>query len=373
MLRIAIALCLMTATTLAGPWTVVTSDFRQSTGTLERVDASGIALRQRSGVQELPWRDVLLLRQENVAAPAEPEPFVLHLRNGQRLAGRPAAIDADNILWRSGLGEMKLALESIHGWAKAGEDLPATTNEDLLVLANGDTLRGIVDAGEDGLAVDHGTGVATVKWDAIRSVTLAEIGDVKPASGGLIIKLANGSAMRAKELVSKGAQLLITDSSGQQLPMTFEAVAHIENRAGDTSLLAWQTPEQVSYTPYLAFSDATGPAITMQDELAIGQLVFVNVMRVRPHTILRYTAPADGELHLQYAAAQPGPLTDMTITVRMGENTVVEKTGVNAASPAEPARASVKAGEIVTIDVGYGANFDAGDEMLLLNAAFTKR
>lgn len=374
MWRILVTVMLMTAAIAsADPWTVVTSDFRQGTGTLQRVSGDGIVLRQRDAVHELPWSNVLLLRQQNVSAPAEPEPFVLHLRNGQRLSGRPAAMDAESITWRSGLGEMKLPLEALRGWARTGVDLPATATDDLLVLSNGDELRGIVDGAPNGLAVDHGAGVANVAWDSIRSITLAEVGEAPAAAGGLLVRLSNGSTMLARQITGKGDQLTITDGGNQQLNVALEGVAHIENRAGQTTFLAWQNPQSARYTPYLAIGDTSEPAITIEEELTIGSRVFANVLKVRPQTTLEYQAPADGEFHLEYAAAHPGPLTDMTLTITAGDKPVAERKNVNSAAVAEPVRVPVTKGQSVRIDVGYGANFDADDEMLLLNAAFIGR
>lgn len=358
----------------AASWTAVSADFQRASGTLERIDAQGIAIRQRDGLRELPWKQVLLLRQENVTAPAQPEPFVLFLRNGQRLAGRPVAMTADALTWRSSVGETTVPLQKLRGWARTGEELPTTKTDDLLVLVNGDRLTGIVDAAGDGLSLDHGQGAAKVQWDMVRSVTLSEVGEAAEATGGLLVKLADGSVLQATQVSAAGQKLSIAYGVDQQLAVDVDGVTQIENRQSEAVLLAWQTPQSATYTPYLEMAGQTpAPAFTVRDEYVVGPRVYIDVLVVRPRTVLVYKSPLDGELFLQYAAAAPTPVTDMALTVRVGEKPPLEKTGINSTEPGDPLRIPVGKGDTVTIEVNYGANLDAGDEMVLLNAALIRR
>lgn len=361
-----------------GGWSVTTADFRQESGELAEVSAQGVTLKEEGGVsRQIAWESIVVMRGPETEGAKSSEPFVLVLRSGQNLAGRPVSLADDKLTWRSELlGTSTVPVEEVRGWTKAEMGLPkVNAKEDYVQLANRDELRGVIDGAEGGVKVQQGAKASgTLKWEAIAAVVLADVGGggTTPA-GGLWVGTVDGSVFCADAIERKGEQLELQLGGKVVAKLPVSGVRQIQNRKGKVSFLAWQEPASLSYAPYTQFGTEKPAGMKVLDEVELGNETFVNVMQIRPKTTLAYSAPADGRLHFRYAAAEVGELTDMALKVTVGEKVVHEVKGYRSPTPGKAVEVPVKKGEMVSFELDYGANFDSQDHLDLLEAAFVAK
>jgi hypothetical protein len=362
------------ASVASAAWSVTTSDFAEISGDLKIMSGQGITL-QREGQApiDIPWDRIVQLRQLDPVVPNAPEPFILYLRDGQRLTGRPTALTDEKLTWRNPIfGPGTFALQNIRGWARADVPLPDSDGkEDMVILANRDELRGVVDAADSGIKLQQGANTASVAWDNIRAVTLADVGGSQPAPSRLRLRCTDGSVYLAQQAQSRAGKLELFSVLRQEAAIPLQSVLSIENHAGKVTFLSWLQPAELQYTPYVSFAPAQKPTgMRILEDQRIGEHSYANVVELRPRSALKYTSPADGMFHLRYAAGAAGELTDMAVRIAIGPKVLQEYPSVRSPIPSGPIEVAMNKGDTVTIEVDYGANFDAQDFLWLLEAAF---
>lgn len=370
---------LWAAVGLGQNWIVTTADFQRLDGELRVVDDAGIRVHGDGAERSLPWDQVVSAEQPNVKLASDGPRFVVITRDGQRITGAPVRFADEKLSWRNQLlGVLELPIEEVAGVVlAAGEALPAGGGqEDLVVLANGDQLRGIIESDpESGIAVQQQGTSTKVLWDNVKAIVLARVGGAtKPAeaAGGLRIRLADGSICLAQKLHRDGEQLHIQRDAGE-LKLPLGAIVSVENSGGKVHFLARMEPKESRYAPYVQISDQQPAALKLLDEATVDGRIYRGVIQVRPKTTLTYGSDVDGKVHLRYACARPGEMTDMAVKVLVDGKVVHEKQGVTSAAAGDLVEAPVKVGDTVTIEVDYGRNFDVQDWLWLLEAAFVAK
>lgn len=370
---------LWAAVGLGQNWTVTTADFQRLDGELKVVDDAGIRVQVGETERPLPWDQVVSAEQPNVKLASSDQRFVVITRDGQRITGAPVRFADEKLSWRNQmLGVLELPIEDVAGVVQTvGEALPASGGqEDLVVLANGDQLRGIIESDpEGGMAVQQQGTSTKVLWDNVKAIVLARVGGAtKPAeaAGGLRIRLADGSICLTRKLHRDGEQLHIQRDAGE-LKLPLGAIVSVENSGGKVHFLARMEPKESRYAPYVQISDQQPAALKVLDEVSLGGRLYRGVIQIRPRTTLTYVSDVDGKVHLRYACAQPGEMTDMAIKVLVDGKVVHEKQDVASGAVGDAVEAPVKVGDTVTIEVDYGKNFDVQDWLLLLEAAFVAK
>ncbi len=367
------------AVCLGQSWTVTTADFQRLEGDLKAVDDAGVRVQVGGAEQALPWAQVVSADHAGVKLVSGGEPFVVITRDGQRIAGAPVRLADEKLSWRNRmLGVLELPIEDVSGIVQAAAGtLPAGGGqEDLVVLANGDQLRGIIESDPDGGMAVQQQGTSTkVRWDNVKAVVLAKVGATTrrdETSGGLRIRLADGSVCQAQKLHRDGEQLHVQRDAGE-LKLPLGAIVSVENSGGKVRFLAGMEPKESRYVPYVQISDQQPAALKVLDEVTVDGRAYRGVIQIRPRTTLTYVSGVDGKVHLRYACARPGEMTDMDVKVLVNAKAAYEKQGVSSASVSDAVEAPVKVGDTVSIEVDYGKNFDVQDWLLLLEAAFVAR
>src|SRR5690606_15296122 len=134
-------------------WTITTADFQTQRIRLVAISEAGVEIVQPNGEKAQLPHDRLVRLERSAAESAGAGPFVLYLRNGDRLHGRPVRLtETAFVLQVAPFGEVEVPLEQLKALvAGAGEDPgrgPAPAADEL-TLANGDRLTGFL-AGIDG-------------------------------------------------------------------------------------------------------------------------------------------------------------------------------------------------------------------------------
>lgn len=368
---ILVLVCVWSTSLLAGVWTLTTADFQQRDGTLEQISAAGVTLKD-AAASEVPWQDVVALEHRAVVSVKTSDAFVLYTRNGQRLAGEPESVSEDKLTWKSSmLSSVLVPLDEISSIARAGVAVPpAADKEDRVVLQNGDVLTGVIEQGDGGIVLQKGAANTPVAWEAIRSMSLAQIGDKAQPAAGLRVRLADGSVCLAKSIRVNGDQMWITQSSGVQMQLPMERVQAIANEQGRVRFLAWMEPTKQEYAPYASFTATPRAGVKRLDEVTVDGRAYRNVVQIRPTSTVSYRAPVTGQLHVRFACGNAGRYTDMSLRIVVAGKVVHEAASVKSPQAGPAVDLPVKAGDEVRFEVGLGANYDVQDFLWLLDAAF---
>lgn len=352
-------------------WTALTADFQQHEGQLVAVSDQSVSLQADAQQRSFVWRELILLEQNVREWPNREDGFVLYTGDGQRLLGRPRSIANDQLLWRSELlGEMRLAMETISGLTRPHvAALPQAGDEDRVVLANGDELRGIVDAGEGGIALLQGAKTSEIRWDDIDSIALANVAQLAEAPQTMRIELADGSICSADALrMEQGTLHLVR--GGEDITVSMSSIRLILNPAGRARFLADISPQRWQYVPYLQPLDDKAGGIIRYEQIKLDHRVFRKVICLRPRTQVSWQVPMDGKLHLLLACHEPGERTDMSIRIWRDRALAYEQEHFRGGLAEQPLNLPVAKGQTVTLEADYAEHFDIQDELLLLQAAF---
>lgn len=354
-------------------WTLTDSDLQRRDGTLKSLDHSG-ARFQTSSTALVPWQQIVSLEQSVVPAARSGDDFILRTRDGQSLSGQPVSIGDEQLLWKgTATKEVRVRLEDVLGFSRADSPLPPPeANEDRAVLKNGDILSGIIGPDKNGITITKGTASTPVAWDALRAVSLAQVGNSSATKSQCRITLADGSVFLAKSIRIDHEQLHMV-RSGDELTLPLELVQSIQNEAGKVRFLASLEPTHAEYVPYAAFSSETKRAPVTLDEASADGRVYRNVLQLRPKSVLSYKAPADGAFHARYVPGNAGQYTDMSLRIRVDGKAILDVGSIRATTASQVIEAPVKAGSELRIEVGYSAYYDVQDYLWLLDAAFIQK
>jgi hypothetical protein len=368
-----ITVLLLASSAFAQLWSVTTADFRRQDGVLERLAPAGVLLRE-SGSTNIPWDQIVSLEQKTVRQIRSADRFVLYTRDGQKLKGMPIQLGDENLTWRSSvLGEIRVPLDGVVGWAVAGAEPPSGGGqEDTVVLQNGDTVHGVIEPVQGGISLAQGTSTTPITWDGIKSVALAKVGSSGDSGGSLRLRLADGSTCLASAVELSGERLRIRRGDGSDMEIPAAAVESIQNEGGVVRFIASLKPAEVRYTPYTQISEDPPAGVQRLDQVKIGDAVFGDVIQLRPRASVVVAAPFDGRLHARYACGNAGRYTDMTFKVIVGSSAVFEAKDIRSPEPGPAIDAPVKKGEPVRFELDYGQNFDVQDYLWLIEAAFVQ-
>ena len=107
------------------PWLMTTGDFAVKRVKLVGIGADGLRIALPDGqASQLPMQQVVRLERAGPSEPAISASFILHLRSGDRLAGRPVRLtDTALVMEAAPFGEIEVPLEELRGaWTRT---LPA--------------------------------------------------------------------------------------------------------------------------------------------------------------------------------------------------------------------------------------------------------
>ncbi len=239
-------------------WSLTTSDFKRRSANVKSIDETGVKALYYGSAEPVtvPWDKFLQL--DRGASTAQPRgAWTLHLLSGDRLGGEPVSLANDTLAWRSqAAGDLAIPLKEIRAIARGQDPVPYDANqtEDVVRLANGDVVKGILsgfDAGK--LQVKQASGDALpVDLVSVSRILLASAG--KPESSGqrgFRIQLSDGSVLTAPGVAVAPAatQIVLTLNNGDKRPLDLTQVVLIEQLNGPVAWLSARVPDQTVYQP----------------------------------------------------------------------------------------------------------------------------
>lgn len=375
---------LLTGSVLADvPMTVTTSSFERVPLSVHKISPTEIeAVDARGQARQIALADVVAADRDDLAMTSSTG-LVLHVAGGLELPGEPAGLSEAGITWHNAvLGNLTVPLATITGIGKGGERPQlARSPQDVVRLANGDVLKGIL-ASADGrkLVLQGDQGELAVEWSAVAELSLAETtGPATAASHpgtagqGFRISLRDGTVWVVPALTMEGDQFKAALSDGRSMSIAPAELRSLETEAGKVMWLIRQTPLAAEYAPFFSVSDVKPAAYAAMSAVQAGGQSFRSALRVRPLSRLTYAVPAGvGVLRTRYMVAGNGVLADVTVRLRLDQKVVYEQTAVKAGALSAPVIVSVAGGKAITLEVDYGANQDVQDTLLWLDPAWIR-
>ena len=116
---------------------------------LHGIDKEGVHVSPTAGgpPRVIPIDQFLELTRQSLPLPPIGK-YTLHMLGGDQLGGEPIAIKGNNLLWRSPvLGEISLPMKRLLAVTQPGKrPQEARQTTDVVMLSNGDALKGIITA-----------------------------------------------------------------------------------------------------------------------------------------------------------------------------------------------------------------------------------
>ena len=366
-------------------WSVTTAAFEQLQAASVTLDEQGAQLSVLPGNESrrLGW-DAFLSAERAEVTPTAPGKFEILMLNGDRVTGEPAGIEGENLAWTNPVaGKLSLPLSQAVRVTKAGQPAPPApaepATEDVVTLANGDSVRGIVAAiGEGRVDVQQAGGdVVPVPLDSVVSLRFASTGQAPPAAAERTfrLRLGDGSTLTSASLKLTNEQAEVTlpgAAEPRQIPAA--TIAGVEQVNGPVAWLSSLAPAEQAHVPFLG---ATSPArmdrTVLGEPIRFGDETFRRGIGV--HSRSRLTWPLDGRykaFRTRYALDGDLPYADVTVRIKLDDKVVHERADFVAGEPSPVVTLPLGGAKSITLEVDYGRTYDVQDRFNWIEPALLK-
>lgn len=385
MRRLAFLLPLLALTSVAFPgagqegsaWMLTTGDFSLRRVRLTALDDSVVRLVQPDGqTGELALKQLVRLERvadPSTAPPALAGPFVLHLRSGDRLAGRPIRLsDTSLVMEAAPFGEIDVPLEQLLALSAASPEadrpwrLPQPPADEL-VLANGDQLRGYLSAleGDRWTFSDEQGNETPLASESVRQVRFADPGVAvpPPPEAGWRLRPAAGGLLTVDALQFAGGSFALT-YRGREAALPEAGLLWLEPVDGPVRWLSDLAIAEQEHVPYLG---AAFPIVA--DDLPNGGRGFTVHSRSR---LVFDIPPGFDRFRTLYSLDRAMTHGNVDIRVLLDDKVVHEKKGLTAADVPEPVEIPLNGAKRLTLEVDYGEGLDVQDVVHWISPAVVR-
>lgn len=320
-------------------WQLTTAQFKTEAVELKQFDASGAKFSPAGGgpLRTLPMDDFLDLSRTLPAASSSGK-FELHMTGGDRLGGEPVALKAESMVWKNAaLGEISIPTSRLVAITPPGKDAPSErSHEDLVKLANGDTVSGIIASmTPDSVTVQTAAGNSAVPLSSVASVNFAATpggADTRPA---FRVRLDDGSSLVCAAVKLEGESLILTLAKNTDRKVPLGHVTTIEQVNGPVSWLSSRVPSEALYYPFMG--PARQPAAYMDQTWggrgAIEYMgrTFAHGIGVHAKSSLSWTLNGNyAAFRTRYAINGDSTLADATVRIKLDDRVAYQKLNVRA-------------------------------------------
>jgi len=362
-------------------WTLTSADFQSRQIDLTAIDQAGVhaAAAGDRPAEVKAWADVLSLdRAIEFSAAGK---YVVWLTDGDHLRGEPGKIEGEAFVFNaSSIGMMSIPLRQIAAITRTTQTAPRERqSDDVVVLANGDTLHGIVSAFADKQLTVQVNGTATpVPFESVSAIyfaSMAPAAATKPARA-FRVRLADDSVMTAASVKTDDDQLDITlaDASTRDIP--FASVAAIEQINGPVSWLSSLPPAENIQTPLLQTSrPARMDRSVTGKPIRFGERTYTRGIGVAPYS--RITWPINPALgyqafRTQYAIDGAAPYADVTVRILLDGKAVHESKSFTAGQLSPVIVIPLGSAKTLSLEGDFGANYNVQAHLDWIEPALVK-
>lgn len=358
-------------------WTLTDDQFRQQSVNFVGMDGRGIYVGP--GRTLIPHSRFLELARP-AAASDSAERFVLHLAGGDVLRGEPVGTVREQLQWKSAsLGQMQLSLRDVRAIVRGGrapEGIGQEHKEDVVVLTNGDSVRGIISKIEGGKVylsdVDNGIAVDAVAWIFFASPAQKP----PPATRAFRVKLIDGSVFTAPEAEAAGDQLTLKLSASQARSVPLASVVSIEQMNGPVSWLSSRQPLSIQQVPFLDENFPPRMDRTVADKpIRFGRQVYTRGIGVHARCVIEYALDGGYDtFRTQYAIDEGrNERADVTVRIKLDDKVVHEKLSVRAGVLSEVVQIPLGSASKLTLEVDFGQGIHTQDRLNWIEPALVRK
>ncbi len=362
---------------------VTTLDGREIRGVVEdwTLD-SGISVRTSADRVELIKRanlgGVEVLNPTVVAATGG---WSVVCRDGTRFAAEIVGGDDARLLARHAnagvLGIPYGRLERLVRRGRAADSARGSSDEDVVVLANGDRVSGaVVGMAADGVTLAVDPAERRIGWDAVHAVLMAPVGTSDERGRRVSIELADGGILIASDLRWRGETIEAQGPGDQWIQLNQRGVRRVEIVADGRVWLGELKPIEIVSKSFFG-----RPWPIEKDRNVLGGPLRLGGRRhhrgIGLHSACRVTWPLDrayerftGLLGIDDAA---GRLADAEVSILVDGRTLARFEHLRAGQTPRTIDVDLAGAETLEILVGFGLRGDVQDRVDLVNAALIRR
>lgn len=330
----------------------------------------------------IDWQDVDTIELASPSTAAALGKWSFATRGGAIMVGDVVGGDAKHIRIRlKALGEVQMPLDMLD-FVAAREEVPVlehrSSEEDVVTLNNGDTVRGAVyQISDSGPILFDGDADRELAWSEIRLVRLAGAPASPPARLLALVYLADGTRVSAEDFRLSGGQLEIRKGQpqavgGQTMSLPRSIVRRIEIVGGRRTWLSMLPPSTYEPVPYMGIRwpyrcdlNVTGGPLQLRGKSYARGLGL--------HSACRITWDLAGRFdRLRYAIGiddSAGAWADADVRILLDGRELIAHEHLRRSDPPRDADLSIARGRQLVIEVGFGAGGDTQDRVNLVNAA----
>lgn len=364
-------------------WNLTTSDFRTQPINLLAVDTSGVRFLDSQRTMQTVSLDQFVSLQANILVPKPvSSKLLLILNTGTKLSGEVKELKDEKLTFTSPvIGEMTFPLKQVarlDSTAKpaAAAKTVASKTEDILQLANGDTVRGvIISISPDSVSIKTAAGPSDVSLDSIASVVFADTGEsAKAATKGYKLSFEDGSLIVVDSMTVQLANVSVKLSSGGTRTFDQDTLTGIEQLDGPVGWLSGMTPLLSVQTPFL---DVMWPVrmdkSVTGDAIRFGNATYARGIGVHSHS--KITFPLEGgykSFRTQYAIDGNQPYADVDVRVLLDGKVVHEAKGFRSGILSPVIAIDLGTAKSITLEVDFGAGYDVQDRLNWIEPALLR-
>jgi hypothetical protein len=252
--------------------------------------------------------------------------------------------------------------------------------EDLVTLANGDTVRGIITAIRDSsVSIQSSGGDSTeISLDSIVQVEFASVAGAQTlpeaTERAFRVSLADATTIVATSLHMRGPQLELSFADGSARSIPVSMVASIEQINGP---VIWLSSRRAIENVQIPFLDMAAPARMNLScgglPIRFGQRTFSRGIGVHSYSRMVWSVdPAYKAFRTQYAMDGQLPYADVTVRIRLDEQVAHEQEHFRAGNISPLIVLDTNGARTVTLEVDYGESYDVQDRFNWIEPALLK-
>ena len=363
-------------------WMLTTADFKTEQISLKAIDQTGIKVTSTNSEEPrtVPL-DQFLDVQRPVATPsATGARFVLQLSGGDKLLGDPVNLTAEALVWKNPtLGEVSVPTSRMLGITRGpAVALAAAGREDVVTLANGDSVHGIIASmTADKVTVQTaGNANSDVPLSSVATINFAATPGSPATQHGFRVRIDDGSSLVGSTARLEEGNLVLTLGKNLDRKIALSHVTAVEQVNGPVSWLSARQPSEMLYYPFIGPSRQ--PAAYMDrrwdspEPIEFKGEPFAHGIAV--HAFSRLTWPLDGKyaaFRTLYAIEGDSNLADVTVRIRLDDKVVYEQQHVRAGVLSQPIVQDLNGAKRLTLEVDGGAAY-AQDALNWIEPALVK-
>jgi hypothetical protein len=359
-------------------WNLTDAAFHPRAISIDSIDAAGI----HSGSDLLGWSNVLEISQAVNPPAATSGRLLLIFRGGDKLSGEPISFNGDALQWNSGsLGPVGFSVDSLGGILQRGYDSPEldqARTDDVVRLANGDTMHGIINAiAPGGVTIQIGDATPTLGWDSISAVLFATAqGNPDQLRRRMFrVRLAGDEAIDVADVSLAADQLTITLNDKSTRRLDAGMVAGIEQLNGPIAWLTSGKPVENIYKPLFSENFPTRFDRTVGDGKPIQERYPGFHHGIGCHSYSKLTYAVDGgwaRFRTQFAIDSDSPLADVTVRIYLDDKPAFEEKNVKVGRIYPVVMIPLKDAKTISLEVDYGENYATEDRFVWLDPALIR-